>query len=202
MQSQRQPVAYLVLTNGSADEWHGVIDQQHKVIGRSTRCDIVVPARFHHVSRRHAEIHMDRDGIRMRDLNSRCGTHVNGVWIEAQQDAELVIGDRIWLGGVDLNVVSKLPRFVSPVSDTDSSDDGANAGGGTMPIPAQLLLAELTQAELAIVMWISRGYFRDEDIAKKLFRSPNTVRTQMNSIFRKLNVQSRTDIIALLKSVE
>jgi DNA-binding CsgD family transcriptional regulator len=203
MRSEPCSLAYLLLTNENPDQWHAVISQQRQVIGRSKQSDIVVPTRFHHLSRRHAEIYIDRDGIKVRDLNSRCGTHVNGVWLEPDRDVEVVIGDRLWMGGVEFNVASEIPRFVGPVPDADASADGSfPAPGGTMPIPAQLLLAELTQAELAIVMWIGRGYIKDEEIAKKLYRSPNTVRTQMNSIFRKLNVRSRAEIIALLKGCD
>ncbi len=109
MQLRDAPVAYLVLLNRSPDQWCAVIDQQRKVIGRSRQCEIPLPREFPHVSRRHAEIYADRCGIIIRDLGSRSGTNINGVWIERHQEASLILGDRVWMGGVELEVVSAIP---------------------------------------------------------------------------------------------
>ena len=194
------PLAYLVLINGDPKEWCEPISQPRQLIGRSRQCDIVVPERFQSVSRRHAELNGDQRGIRIRDLNSRSGTRVNGIWIEDRQEAPLMSGDRIWMGGVELEVVSELPAMnYGPDQADPSLEETARRQSGALPLRAELLLAELSAAELAIVLWIGRGYVKDEEIAEKLFRSPHTIRTQINSIFRKLNLHSRSDIIALLK---
>ncbi|MEQ1903961.1 MAG: LuxR C-terminal-related transcriptional regulator, partial [Pirellulaceae bacterium] len=54
----------------------------------------------------------------------------------------------------------------------------------------------LSNAEREIVIWMMRGIVEETDIAHRIFRSPNTVRTHLNSIFRKLNVHSRHELIA------
>lgn len=46
------------------------------VIGREPDCDIVIPDR--QVSRRHARIHITKEGIYLEDLGSKNGTHYNG----------------------------------------------------------------------------------------------------------------------------
>lgn len=193
-------LGYLILTNESPANWLAVVEHRRQVIGRSRHCDISLPGHFAHVSRRHAEVFTDRCGIWIRDLDSRSGTRVNGIWIEKNQQASLVYGDRIWLGGAEIKLVAEIPAPAQLMSESDISGDETGGGsGGVMARPAQVMFAELSQAELAIVLWMGRGYLKDEDIAAKLFRSPNTVRTQVNSIFRKLNVRSRADIISLLR---
>ena len=44
-----------------------------------------------------------------------------------------------------------------------------------------------------------RGYLNDEDLGKMLERSPNTVRTHVGSIFRKLEVCSRAELVSWLR---
>jgi len=46
------------------------------IIGRETECDIIIPSR--QVSRFHARITINDDGIFLEDLASKNGTHVNG----------------------------------------------------------------------------------------------------------------------------
>lgn len=198
------PLAYLVLTNVKPEDWCAAVDQRRKVIGRSRQTDIRVPSNFQEVSRRHAEIWADRHDVKIRDLGSRAGTNINGVWIEAQQEASVALGDRIWLGGLELQLVAEIPAISKVLAEADLGagdlpDEGTYISRDRQPLPAQILLAELSQAELEVVLWIGRGYLRDGEIGKKLHRSPNTVRTQVNSIFRKLNVHSRAEILSFLK---
>jgi DNA-binding CsgD family transcriptional regulator len=198
------PAAFLILTNGNPEEWSAVVDEQHKTIGRSRQCEIPLSQKYNYVSRRHAEIYRDGRAIKLRDLGSRSGTRVNGVWVDRNKEVTIVPGDRIWMGGVELEVVAEIPAAKGVEEyfgdSIERDDDISGQLGPTRNLHTQLLLAELTPAELAVVMWIQRGYLKDEDIAAKLFRSPNTVRTQVNSIFRKLHVHSRADIISLLKA--
>ena len=63
------------------------------VIGRSPDCQIVL--KDFGISRTHAKIVVDEDGIRIADLKSKNGTQVNGVPVV---EAPLKDGDRILLG--------------------------------------------------------------------------------------------------------
>jgi len=62
------------------------------LIGRSVVCDVVIDCAD--LSRKHAEIQGDEWGWKIRDLNSRKGTHVNGERVELRR---LHDGDKITL---------------------------------------------------------------------------------------------------------
>jgi DNA-binding NtrC family response regulator len=55
------------------------IGQRPLLIGADRRCDLVLDDEA--VSRRHAELHLDADGVRLRDLDSTNGTTFNGARI-------------------------------------------------------------------------------------------------------------------------
>jgi adenylate cyclase len=63
------------------------------VIGRSPDCQIVL--KDFGISRTHAKVLVDEDGVRIQDLKSKNGTQVNGVPVV---EAPLKDGDRILLG--------------------------------------------------------------------------------------------------------
>ncbi len=86
-------------------------------IGRSAESDL----RLEHpsVSRRHAEVVVDADGIRISDLGSRNGTLVNGTKITAP--TEIDEGDVIKLSDVSLRLVGAQPAAQTIFSDDDSS---------------------------------------------------------------------------------
>src|SRR4029453_512412 len=63
------------------------------VIGRSPECQIVL--KDFGISRNHAKVVVDEDGVRIQDLKSKNGTQVNG---QPVTEAPLKDGDRILLG--------------------------------------------------------------------------------------------------------
>ena len=69
---------------------------QVTVLGRSPRCDIVIPDR--RVSRRHAEIRWDGKAATLHDLNSANGTFLNGRRVTAPRT--LQDGDEITVAGI------------------------------------------------------------------------------------------------------
>jgi adenylate cyclase len=71
------------------------------LIGRSPECQIVL--KDFGISRQHARIFVDDDGVRITDLKSKNGTQVNGVQV---MEAPLKDGDKILLGKFQL-VLSK-----------------------------------------------------------------------------------------------
>jgi hypothetical protein len=88
-----RPIAYL--TDGTANRYPivpGVVLQ----IGRMADCHIVVNDT--NVSRRHAEVHVERDGIRLVDLGSLNGTKVNGRGVPPKSGTQLHEGDEILVG--------------------------------------------------------------------------------------------------------
>lgn len=195
----------LVLTNHAPGGWCHQIDERHKIIGRSDDIDIAVPKRFRRVSRRHAEIWMDHRGCWIRDLGSRLGTRVNLIWIDRLPEAKLVPGDLIKLGGdLEIQVVAGKPpddradqlAFNEP---PDSSSEDMTLGLYPPATPTQMLRERISPAETEVMLWISRGYLDNDELGRLLYRSPHTIRTQVNSILRKLALHSRGDIIGWLK---
>src|SRR5215475_11716010 len=77
------------------------------VIGRSPECQIVL--KDFGISRTHARVVADEDGVRIADLKSKNGTQVNGVPIV---EAPLKDGDRILLGKFQLTFTKTLESRV------------------------------------------------------------------------------------------
>lgn len=203
-----EPAAYLILVNVPEEDWSYKIDSQKKTMGRSATATIRLPDRFDQVSRLHAEVWRENDRNWLRDIGSRGGTHVNGICLEQGQAVTVTIGDRIALSDVELKVVgevSKLAEVMVEAGISVLSESGEAADGGTdikrsMPLGfVRDMLRQLTTAELDVVLWMYRGFTSDEELGRKLYRSPNTIRTQVGSIFGKLNLHSRTDIVSWLK---
>lgn len=82
---------YLIAQSGPLQGERWVLQRGRLLIGRGPECDIVVPDR--QISRQHARISRTPDGVRVEDLGSKNGTHVNGVRIESSttlQDGDVV----------------------------------------------------------------------------------------------------------------
>ncbi|MHB1222755.1 MAG: adenylate/guanylate cyclase domain-containing protein [Gemmatimonadaceae bacterium] len=88
-------------------------------VGRALQCDVAVldPT----ISRRHAELWVEADGLHLRDLGSSNGTFVNGRRVET---AVAVADDVLTFGKVTFNLL-ELPDIVAP-SDlfAGAGDDG------------------------------------------------------------------------------
>lgn len=195
----------LLLTNHPAGGWFHTVETQRKTIGRAEDVEISVPKKFRTVSRRHAEVWLDHRGCWIRDLGSRVGTRVNLVWIDRLSEARLVPGDLIRLGeNLEIQVVAGGPTSEGN-GDANYEELSSSSSGdqtlGLMPraTPQQLLRQHISPAETEVMLWISRGYLGNEDLGRLLHRSPNTVRTQVGSILRKLGLHNRGDIIGWLK---
>ncbi|MCP3101587.1 FHA domain-containing protein [Myxococcus sp. K15C18031901] len=85
--------ALLLLTGPSAGRRYEI--HAEMAIGRSPSCDI--PLRDDQVSRKHAQLSVQEGQVRLRDLDSRNGTLVNGARISGE--VVLQAGDRVRVGG-------------------------------------------------------------------------------------------------------
>jgi pSer/pThr/pTyr-binding forkhead associated (FHA) protein len=99
------------------------------VIGRGEECDLQVP--LLNVSRRHCELRVDQDVIRVKDLASSNGTYLNNQRIS---EGELAAGDRLAIGPIVFTVqVDGQPEEVSPIkSQGQMVAEGAAADGPTV----------------------------------------------------------------------
>src|SRR5678815_557145 len=82
----------LIYQDGDATQTH-TFGSGEVFIGRSPECQVVL--KDFGISRQHAKVLVDDDGVRIVDLRSKNGTQVNGVTV---MEAPLRDGDRILLG--------------------------------------------------------------------------------------------------------
>lgn len=191
----------LTLTNEPSEGWHHRIESQPKVIGRAVGANIPVPKRFRSVSRRHAEVWCDKRGCWIRDLGSRVGTRVNLVRIDKLSKAEIVPGDLVRLGDLEIQVVTGFLENddLGDFGNLDFESDEQTVGFSALSTPQVSPTQPLSPAEVELMLWVSRGVLGDNDLGRLLHRSPNTVRTQVGSILRKLGLHSRGEIVGWLR---
>ncbi len=193
---------FVVITNTPFSEWSHRIEERRQLIGRGLEAEIKSPSSYKTVSRRHAEVWSDHHGQWIHDVGSRLGTRVNGVSIVGMSQASMVVGDRIRLGQLQLEVVEHVSQ--------PSAMGNGEPNGQSLKLTQTMELSEgdsphsdqLTPAEREVVLWICRGSVDDEAIGEKLHRSPHTVRTQVASIFQKLGVHSRGEILNYVRQRE
>jgi DNA-binding CsgD family transcriptional regulator len=112
------------------------------------------------------------------------------------------LGDHIWLGAAEFDIVANPDlsrRRPFPQSDDETVGFG-HGPSGTVKFshaPPHFFLA-LTQAELDVVLWMSRGFTDLDEVAETLYRSPHTIRTHLTNIYTKLGVHSRDQLLSCL----
>jgi len=196
------------MVNVPEQDWSYTIDEEPQILGRSADAGIGIPQQFGRVSRRHATLWRQKSDIWLRDEGSTYGTLVNGVFLKAGQPVTIKVGDRIALADVELLVVGQSSKRADPAPVTQRSSrfvECSGTGSETVSMRSNSLdlaraaVEQLTTSELDIVLWMYRGYTNDGELGRVLFRSPHTIRTHVASIFRKLAVHSRAEIVTWLK---
>lgn len=79
MEKNNEEVAILVAQSGPLNGQRWALSHS-MLIGRDPKCDIVVPDR--QVSRQHARFSLSKEGVLVEDLESKNGTHLNGLSID------------------------------------------------------------------------------------------------------------------------
>jgi DNA-binding CsgD family transcriptional regulator len=191
-------VAYLSVVNFS--EWNAPVTNCVQLVGRGEEAAIRLPDRFRSVSRRHASVWADpQRRLWLCDLGSRLGTAVNRVPLTPDQPTAIVVGDRVRLGMAELELVASGPLAAEIAAmQSPRVDETRSEGCSAPPHGLAAQVQSLTPAELAIVLWMTRGYTSLKAIGRKLHRSPHTVRTQLCSVFRKVGVHSRDELLGCL----
>lgn len=78
------------------------------VLGRDPRCDVVIPNR--QISRRHARVFRQGEGIWVEDLGSKNGTFINGERVEPGHPVQLQEGDTLVLALAQRFVLRAAPE--------------------------------------------------------------------------------------------
>ncbi|MBE7551480.1 MAG: FHA domain-containing protein [Anaerolineales bacterium] len=106
-----EPYAYLnLIENGVYTITFSLVDRGEEIIiGRNSKCGVLLPERFQRVSREHAKITRTVEGIFIEDLNSQNGIYINGQRLE--QKGKLKPGQQITLGGPSANSRTCLLEF-------------------------------------------------------------------------------------------
>lgn len=197
----------LLITNVPASEWLVKIAGHTQIIGRSPDCDIVIPEQYKQVSRRHAQLDHRHQGVWIHDIGSSGGTEINGVPLKENRPTKIVFGDRIALAGLELYYISSTANVMEPLEESPTEEDPFSLTALRLREKLRISSSDksleyLSPAELEVVRWICRGVMTDKEIGKQLHRSPHTVRTQLCSVFQKLQIHSREQLIGYMKQRE
>ena len=194
----------LILTNMPMGDWCHPIEKRPKVIGLSGDVDIPLPDWIRSVSPHHAQVWGDHRGHWIRDLGSTVGTRVNLIWIDGLSQAKILPGDTINLGDrVQMQVVPGEPTCDGDTEPAEevwgrSPHDDPTVRLAPAEVLRQMICEFVSPAETELLLWVSRGVLDNEELGRRLHRSPHTVRTQVGSIFRKLGLHSRGEMISWL----
>ncbi len=111
----------IVVRRGRSDLATHPVEGEDLVIGRASECDVVLSDSL--VSRKHARIWLENDGLRLEDLHSRNGVFVNGARV---QTCCLEENDEIIIGGHALLVIrTGLDKSLAEETSTITFDDAS-----------------------------------------------------------------------------
>jgi pSer/pThr/pTyr-binding forkhead associated (FHA) protein len=152
-------------------------------VGRSPECEIILTSDS--VSRKHAELIVSGDEVRILDLKSRNGTYINDQLVE---EGRVRLGDRVKFGGIGF-----LLQHVDGILDGEEEE--------TIKVPETVGETAvhnrevLTQAQRRVYDLLLKGK-SEKEVAKELHLSPNTVHSHVQAIYAAFGVNSRAKLIA------
>jgi hypothetical protein len=127
-----------------------VLASPELLIGRGAECDITLSSGL--VSRRHARLRVDDDGVTVEDLQSRNGIYINGELL--RETRLLEVGDRIDIGGEELELVQQPDADAARARDTRIKQRAhkptPDPDAGTQQASAFVLLGGLLDKLLAL----------------------------------------------------
>jgi pSer/pThr/pTyr-binding forkhead associated (FHA) protein len=156
---------------------------KRQTLGRAEDCDVRVVHTT--VSRRHAEVWRHGNSLYIRDLGSRNGTFVDGMRVT---ESPIQVGCDIQIGQVPLNVVNS-------IDGDDCTGEDETALVSKSPDAWQEMLTSLSPGQVQVVTLLLRG-LGEKEVAERLCLSRHTVHTHVKQIYRVLDVQSRSQLLA------
>ena len=153
------------------------------VVGRGSMCDIVLPDSS--VSRRHAELSLEKTTVTVRDLGSRNGTFVDE---ERVTICEVFPGQHLRFGGL---------AFVINEPGVDAHAAGADQETQSVreALRQNSKLKNLSGAERRVLDLLLTG-LSEKEMSGRLKISRHTVHNHVREIYRIFGVHSRAEMIA------
>jgi len=154
-------------------------------IGRSSRCAFVLTDLS--VSRHHAEVTVNGTSVLVKDLGSRNGTFVDG---ERVGEAELQPGQSVKFGNA-------LFQVILHDQDTAAERESSEVSTYVVNLPPQpTAVRELSATQKRVLAALLKGK-SEKQVASELKISPHTVHNHVKEIYRKMEVSSRPELLAL-----
>lgn len=165
------------------------VRQDSIVLGRRRSCEICLPDDW--VSREHAKIVRDKDGYRIRDLNSRNGTLLNGQPL--CNDQLLTTDSEVQIGPYSLRTYIQISPAICEIANADEPTVSAldiKSPANTMSSHA----AKLTPAQQRVYSLFLKGHL-EKEVAAALGISIHTVHWHAKSIYSAFAVSTRAELI-------
>ena len=179
----------IICTDGSLEDGPPYLAVgQTYLVGRSSKSAFVVNDLS--VSRRHAEVIAAEASVAIRDLASRNGTYLDRSRIET---AEAKPRQVIFFANARFELVSYegLPGPAHEISEYSTAFTRAH------PALAPAIAEQLSKAERRVLEPLLDGV-GEKEVAARLHLSQYTVHDHIKSIYRKLKVSSRPELLVLL----
>lgn len=154
-----------------------VLDRLPARIGRSTECEVRLPA-DPTVSRVHAVISATGQGLQVTDAGSRNGTFVNGQRLE-DAGAPFTVSDRIRIG-----------PYVLAMEGDDQAETLEASGPDTLRLRIE---TGLSPREMEVIALVAQGC-TDQQVAQRLVLSVKTVRSHLDRIRDKTGCRRRPEL--------
>ncbi len=157
-------------------------------VGRIKTCEFVIKNLS--VSREHAELTVDAQKVTIKDLKSLNGTFVDGARVD---EVTLRPGQSVRFGSVLFHLVGQ--QTAGDDADSDQSTYSIPMHS-TSDMPALTQLSEAQRRVLDLLL----GGRSEKKVAAKLALSPHTVHNHVKEIYRRFEVGSRAELLALFVS--
>lgn len=174
---------WLVIHGVTPSLWSARVLTKRQTVGRASDCNVRVVHRT--VSRRHAELWREGDTLYLHDLNSRNGTFINGVRVAT---STFSLGDTIQMGDIPMHVVN------SARDDSFSAEDDTELRHRSSEA-MRAMYDRLSPGQLQVATLLLRG-LGEKEVAERLCLSRHTVHTHVKHIYKCLDVQSRSQMLA------
>ncbi|MBN1797393.1 MAG: FHA domain-containing protein [Spirochaetales bacterium] len=188
MLNQKKAVKRFWFLKGSLSDGNTIfikIDTFPFVLGRDKKCHLFLSSK--NVSRRHAEISLQGDCLRVRDLNSMNGTFINGKQISGSEF--LRDDDTLALADQEFRIFFTDNRTAVGLKKT-------NFFQGPKKRQTFAQFYKLSKREEEVLFCLLQGR-SSKAVAKKLFISEGTAKNHILKIFKKTNAHSRFALLAL-----